>query len=253
MKYRIFILLLAAMVCTLWADGKYVSYRVNEAPFEGYLVMTDTQAPLVFLVHDWDGLTDYEVKRSDMLSGLGYTVFAADLFGAGVRPKTIAEKRQLTGALYADRDKMRALMKGALTAAKNAGANTNNAVAMGYCFGGTAVLELARSGANLKGFVAFHGGLTTPDGQDYADTKGMVLILHGTADASVSMDDFANLANALEQHNVPHEMITYSGAPHAFTVFGSERYRKDADRKSWQRFILFLQELLGARHAGTEK
>jgi dienelactone hydrolase len=139
---------------------------------------------------------------------------------------------------------MRALIQGALDAAQAQGANVGNAVVMGYCFGGAAVLEFARSGADMKGFVTFHGGLQTPAGQDYAQTKGQLLILHGTADANITMEHFAALANELEQHGVAHEMITYGGAPHAFTVFGSDRYREDADRKSWQRFKEFLAATL---------
>jgi dienelactone hydrolase len=92
--------------------------------------------------------------------------------------------------------------------------------------------------------VTFHGGLSTPEGQDYGKTKGKLLILHGTADTNITMDQFAMLANALEEKGVPHEMITYGGAPHAFTVFGSDRYRKDADEKSWKRFGEFLEETL---------
>jgi dienelactone hydrolase len=115
---------------------------------------------------------------------------------------------------------------------------------MGYCFGGTVVLEFARAGEALKGFVTFHGGLTTPDGQDHSQTKGKLLVLHGSADTAVTMDDFAALTKELEQYQVKHEMITYSGAPHAFSVFGSERYRKDADEKSWGRFLEYLKETL---------
>jgi dienelactone hydrolase len=96
----------------------------------------------------------------------------------------------------------------------------------------------------LKGFITFHGGLSTPAGQDYSKTKGKLLILHGTADTNITMDDFARLASELEEKNIPHEMITYSGAPHAFTVFGSNRYREDADKKSWKRFMQFLSETL---------
>jgi dienelactone hydrolase len=107
---------------------------------------------------NWDGLTDYEVKRAHMLADLGYTVFALDLFGAGVRPTKVKDQRQQTGELYKNREKMRALMQGALAAARNKGADTGNAVAFGYCFGGAAVLELARSGVDLKGFATFHGG-----------------------------------------------------------------------------------------------
>jgi dienelactone hydrolase len=156
----------------------------------------------------------------------------------------MADRRQHTGELYKDRDKMRALMMGALDTAKAKGANTGNAVAMGYCFGGAAVLELVRSGADLKGFASFHGGLETPEGQDYSKAKGEILVMHGTADDAISMDQFAALAKELEAAGVKHEMITYSGAPHAFTVFGSDRYREDADRKSWALFSRFLQDKL---------
>ncbi|HLB30509.1 MAG TPA: dienelactone hydrolase family protein [Gammaproteobacteria bacterium] len=226
------------------AAGEKVNYTVGGEAFEGYYASPAANAPLVLLVHDWDGLTDYEVKRSDMLAELGYAVFAVDMFGAGKRPADMAGRQQLTGALYNDRPRMRALVAGALEAAKQHGANTANAVAMGYCFGGSVILDFARSGADLKGFVSFHGGLATPEGQDYAQAKGQILVLHGTADDAVTMEHFAGLAKELESQKVKHEMIAYSGAPHAFTVFGSERYREDADRKSWQRFGEFLQEML---------
>jgi len=242
MKYLITLLMILMMSSTAGAGGMAVTYEVNGAPYEGYYVSPSPDAPLVLLIHDWDGLTDYEVKRAEMLAAKGYAVFAADLFGAGVRPTEVKDKRQHTGELYKDRQKMRALIQGALGTAKAKGANTANAVVMGYCFGGAAVLEFARSGADMKGFVTFHGGLKTPEGQDYSKARGKVLVLHGTADANITMDQFAALANELEQNGVAHEMITYSGAPHAFTVFGSERYRKDADEKSWQRFLNFLEE-----------
>jgi len=232
------------LASTVLAAGGSVTYEINGEPFEGYYVTPGADAPLVLLIHDWDGLTDYEVKRSQMLAAMGYAVFAADLFGKGVRPTSLEDKKRLTGALYNDRARMRTLLNGGLAAAQKAGGNVRNAVAVGYCFGGAAVLELARSGAELKGFVTFHGGLATPEGEDYRKTRGQLLILHGTADTSVTMEDFAALAVALEAAAVPHEMTTYSGAPHAFTVFGSDRYRKDADEKSWRRFGEFLAETL---------
>ena len=132
------------------ATGSAVSYQVNGQAYEGYFTSPSKQAPLVLLIHDWDGLTSYEVKRADMLHELGYAVFALDLFGAGVRPTKVKDKRQHTGELYKGREKMRALMKGAMEAARQRGANLDNAVAVGYCFGGAAVLELARSGENPK-------------------------------------------------------------------------------------------------------
>lgn len=243
MKYILMFLALL-IPCIASGAGKSVQYEVNGQPYAGYFTSPAADAPFLLLLHDWDGLTGYEVKRAEMLAELGYAVFAADLFGAGVRPTEVVDKRQHTGELYKDRAKMRALMNGAIAAAKDQGARVDNGVVFGYCFGGAAVLELARSGADMKGFVTFHGGLSTPEGQDYSQTRGQLLILHGTADANITMDDFAELARQLEQAVVAHEMITYSGAPHAFTVFGSPSYRGDADRKSWQRFLGFLQEVL---------
>jgi dienelactone hydrolase len=170
-------------------------------------------------------------------------VFAVDLFGAGIRPEKFEDRRRHTADLYGNRERMRALVEGGLEAAQSKIRRAPYSVAMGYCFGGAAVLEFARSGADMDGFVTFHGGLTTPEGQDYSNTKGELLILHGSADTSVTMEHFADLANQLEKDGVPHEMISYSGAPHAWTVFGSDRYREDADMKSWERFTEFLEEL----------
>lgn len=244
MKSFLILFVALAMAATAGADGRSVTYQVDGVAYEGYYISPVPDAPLVLLVHDWDGLTDYEIKRAEMLAELGYAVFAADLFGAGVRPTRLEDRRQHTGELYQDREKMRRLMHGALESAKTQGADIRNAVAMGYCFGGAAILELARSGADVKGFVSFHGGLGTPEGQDYKQTKAPVLVLHGTADTAVTMADFAQLARELEEQGVAHEMISYGGAPHAFTVFGAKAYREDADRKSWQRFIRFLEATL---------
>lgn len=246
MRTRIFaaITVLAMLPAVAIAAGEKVTYEIDGQAYEGYYISPGENVPLVLLMHDWDGLTDYEVQRAGMLAELGYAVFAADLFGAGVRPTTIEDKRQHTGELYKDRAKLRRLMLGALEVAQQQGANTANSVAMGYCFGGAAVLELARAGADLKGFATFHGGLQTPEGQDYSTTKGEILVMHGSADTAITMEQFAALANELESAGVHHEMVTYSGAPHAFTVFGSDRYREDADRKSWMLFSGFLKEQL---------
>ena len=243
MRYFIYaIFLLTVATYASGATGTSVTYQVNGQSYEGYYISPSERAPFVLLIHDWDGLTDYEIKRADMLAKLGYAVFALDLFGAGVRPTEIKDKRQHTGELYKDREKMRALMKGALDTAGNKGANVDNAVAFGYCFGGAAVLELARSGADLKGFATFHGGLKTPQGQDYSKTRGKILIMHGSADTAIPMDQFADLAQELESAGAAHEMITYGGAQHAFTVFGGGRYQEIADKKSWKRFTEFLAD-----------
>ena len=103
---------------------------------------------------------------------------------------------------------------------------------------------MARSGAEAKAFITFHGGLSTPEGQDYSKTAGSIVVFHGTADSAITMEDFASLAAELETTGVDHEMVTYSGAPHAYTVFGSKRYYEEADKKSWQRFAEVLDGTL---------
>lgn len=243
MKTR-WILTLLGLIWGGAAQAGAVRYQADGQAFEGYyLAAADKQAPLVVLVHDWDGLNDYEIKRAEMLVALGYSVFAVDLFGAGIRPTAMEEKKKLTGALYQDRAKMRKLLQAGLAEAGKQGGRLDNAVALGYCFGGAAVLELARSGASLKGVVSVHGGLETPAGQDYKQTRASLLIQHGSADQAVSLGQFAALITELESAGVKHEATSYSGAPHAFSVFGSDNYRADADAKSWRRFTEFLGEV----------
>ena len=133
-------------------------------------------------------------------------------------------------------------MQGALDAAGAQGLNTDNCVAMGYCFGGTAILEFARAGVDLKGWASFHGGLALPEGQDYSKAKGEYLIMHSITDG---MAPFTALAEALEKEELPAQLISYTGAPHGWTVFGSGRYSEQPDRQSWVLFTKFLEDVLG--------
>ena len=222
--------------------AKAVTYEADGKTYEGYYQEAGKGKPLLILVHDWDGLTDYEMKRADMLADLGYNVFAVDMFGKGVRPTETEHKKLLTGDLYKDRERMRNLFKTAHAEAQKIAGESPGTVTFGYCFGGAVVLEMARSGMDIDGFVSFHGGLKTPEGQDYSAANGKVMVFHGTADQAISMEEFAALAVELEEAQVSHEMVTYSGAPHAFTVFGSDRYREEADKQSWGRFTGFLEE-----------
>jgi len=244
---RSFLAILAALcLATSARAGDTVSYDVNGTTYEGYHAGAgDAAKGLVLIIHDWDGLTGYEVKRAEMLAGMGYDAFAADLYGKGNRPVDTQAKKAETAKLYQDRDKMRALILAGLEQARKLGGG--QAVVMGYCFGGAAALELARSGKaeDIKGYASFHGGLSTPEGQSYSADIPPLLIAHGAADSSITMDDVAQLSRELEAADATYTIEVYSGAPHAFTVFGSERYQERADRKSWVAFKTFLAETLG--------
>jgi len=244
MKILLPFLITVLLATNSYASGKVVTYSAEGGEYEGYYSSGKKGAPLLLLIHDWDGLTDYEIKRAEMLADLGYSVFAADLFGKGVRPTEVKDKKQHTGELYKNRKKMRSLLRAAFDEGVKQGGDGSNSVVFGYCFGGAAVLEMARSGAEAKAFITFHGGLSTPEGQDYSKTAGSVLVFHGTADTFIPMENFASLAAQLETAGVNHEMVTYSGAPHAFTVFGSQSYQEAADQKSWQRFTEVLDGTL---------
>lgn len=234
---------LLLLICS-HLSAETLEYRYQDEILEGYYLEASVSAPLVILIHDWDGPTSYEFRRAKMLHELGYSVFVADIYGAGVRPVAVADKRHHTGELYRDRQRMRGLINAALAKAEALGADTGNAVMMGYCLGGTAVLEMARAGSPMKGFVATHGGLGTPAGQDYKDVKAEILVQHGAADANISMAEFAALSLAMEQDEAPNEMISYGGAQHSFTKFNNPKYHPQADKKSWQRLLSFLEAKL---------
>jgi dienelactone hydrolase len=239
MKLFITFLLLSALQTHIHG-GSSVITDVSGQPYEGYYTAPAEGRPLVLILHDWDGLTDYEIARADMLHKHGYAVMAADLFGKGIRPTKVEDKRQHTGELYRNRDKLRSLILAAIEEAGRQGADTSRTVVMGYCFGGAAALEIARAGADLKGIATFHGGLGTPEGQDYSQTDMPILVFHGSADTLITLTDLATLGTELEEAGVPHELISYGGAPHSFTVFNAPAYRADADAASWNRFLNFL-------------
>ncbi|MEQ6917702.1 dienelactone hydrolase family protein [Halomonas aquatica] len=226
--------------------GQDVSYDVGGEAFEGYLATAEGEARgTVLVIHDWDGLDDYERRRADMLADQGFNAFAIDLYGQGNRPAETAAKKAETAKLYQDRERMRTLTLAGLAEARSQGAS-GSAVVMGYCFGGAVVLELARSGEaeDVAGYATFHGGLATPEGQSYSADTAPILVAHGGADQSISLDDVANLGKELEAVGATYQLEVYSGAPHAFTVFGSDRYQQRADEKSWAAFIGLLDDVL---------
>ena len=231
--------------------GETIAYNIEDQSYEGYFVRNvgfGDRQPLVLLIHDWDGLGEYEQRRAQMLAEQGYATFAIDLYGKGLRPQTVEESRQASGQLYGDRPLMRSRLLGSLERAQQlAGIDPERVVAIGYCFGGASVLELARSGADVDGFVSFHGGLVTPPDQDYRQVKGEILILHGADDPVAPMSEVATLATDLNAAAVPYSMELYGGVKHSFTVWGANRdssqYDATADRRSWQSLLNFLDKM----------
>jgi dienelactone hydrolase len=226
--------------------GEPHRYTVGDMAFEGYVATNTNTEPrgTVLIVHDWDGLGAYERRRAEMLAAAGYTAFAIDVYGAERRPQSMEENRRFSGELYADRATFRERLLGSIAEAENITGATDDMVIMGYCFGGAAVLEAARAGADVDGFVSFHGGLGTPEGQSYDDAEGPVLLLHGSADPVSGMADLAAVLDEMQAAGVEHDARIFGGARHSFTVWGSGDYDLEADRGSWAALHDFLDETL---------
>ena len=230
-------------------EAETVTYDHEGAPLEGYLardVQADERRPAVLILHDWYGVGDNVRMRAQMLARSGYVAFAADLYGAGVRPTGDGAPAE-AGKYYRDLGLLRARVAAGFSwLQQHPAVDPARLVVIGYCFGGTAALEFARTGAPIRGVVSFHGGLIAHDPSDAAQIAGSVLVLTGGADPVVP--DEAVVAFEEELRTAPHvdwQVTTYSGAPHAFTIPGPDRYRPVADARSWRALVCFLDEVFG--------
>ena len=232
---------------------KPYDYFLAGKKFEGYLAYDDAvkgPRPGILVTHDWLGVTDKTKAKVDELASMGYIAFAVDIYGKGVRPQGPAEAGQMAGNFKKDRTALRARMQEGLKVLRDQpNVDKTKLAVIGYCFGGTAALELARAGADVKDVVSFHGGLDSPKPEDAKRIKGKVLILHGADDPFSSATDIAAFENEMKNAKVDWEMIQYGGAVHSFTdkTAGNDNskgaaYNAQADRRSWQAFREFLKE-----------
>jgi dienelactone hydrolase len=249
------VVLMGTEIANAAVQTKVVEYKQGDAVLEGCLAWDDAVhglRPGVVVVHEWMGLGDYAKTRARMLAEMGYVAFAADIYGKGVRPKTPAEAAIQAGIYKNDRNLMRARMQAALDVLRHdLRCDSKRIAAMGYCFGGTCVLELARSGADVAGVVSFHGGLDTPTPADAKQIKGKVLVLHGGDDPHVPRKDVEAFEDEMRSGGVDWQLVVYGGAVHAFTnpASGNDKsrgaaYDAKADRRSWEAMKLFFAEVL---------
>jgi dienelactone hydrolase len=231
-----------------------VEYKQGDTTLQGCVAYDDGvqgKRPGVLIVHQWMGLTDYEKKRAEMLAQLGYVAFCADIYGKGVRPKNTREAGAQAGKFKGDRQLLRDRVKAGLAALRlQLSVDQNRIAAIGYCFGGTTVLELARSGADIAGVVSFHGGLDSPTPSDGKNIKCKVLVCHGADDHFSSAEDIAAFEDELRSGKVDWQIIFYGGAVHAFTQpdAGHDNskgvaYNEKADKRSWEAMRQFFAEI----------
>lgn len=244
--------LAAALPAGALIKTRTVEYKDGDVVLQGYAAWEDgfkDKRPGVLVVHEWWGHGPYARRRAEQLAKLGYTAFALDMYGKGVLAKTHEEAGQLAGAFFTDRAAMRKRALAGLEQLKKLPfVDQDKLGAIGYCFGGATVLELARAGVDLKGVVSFHGALATPTPATETP-KAKILVLHGADDPNVN-PQVPGFLDEMRKANADWEFVQYGGAVHSFTVpeAGTDTakgmaYNKAADRRSWEAMKAFLEEV----------
>jgi len=250
-------LLMLAVGSDLQAEikTKVVTYKDGDVVLEGFVAWDSEReaekSPGVLISHQWMGLTDYEKGRCKQLAKLGYVAFALDVYGKDNRPANRGEAGKTAGGFKKDRALYRKrLQLGLEQLLAQPGVDSKQIAAIGYCFGGTGVLELARSGAAVNGVVSFHGGLDSPAPEDGKKIQSKILVCHGADDPFVPLADIDAFKKELNDAKVDWQMNYYSGAVHAFTqpMAGNDNskgaaYNKKADQRSWSAMKSFFKEI----------
>lgn len=231
-----------------------VEYQQGDTVLEGVLAYDPTMSstrPGIVVVHDWMGVSDYVKDRARQLAELGYVVLAADIYGKGVRPETREAAAAEAGKYRADRALLRARVRAAVDVLKKRlEVDPTRIAAIGYCFGGGTVLELARDGADIAGVVSFHGNLDTPNPADAKNIKAKVLVLHGADDPHVPPAQVTAFQEEMRTAGVDWQLVMYGGAVHSFSNPGAgsdysqgNAYNEKADKRSWIAMKDFFKEL----------
>lgn len=255
MKRTLMALLLAGLTISA-AQAKIVTqtvdYKDGDTVLEGYLAYDDSiqgKRPGILVVHEWNGLGHYVQGRCEQLAKLGYVAFAADIYGKGVRPETPETCKVEATKFYSDRKLLRQRANAGLDQLEgNPLVDTSKIAAIGYCFGGSTVLELGRSGADIAGIVSFHGGLDNPTPADAKNIKAKVLVCQGGAD-QFTLKALPAFKKEMDDAKVDYKVIEYAGAVHGFTnpdnkgTLPGVKYDAKADKASWKAMREFFNRI----------
>jgi dienelactone hydrolase len=247
----LFTILLASTISAAQITTESVSYEHDDIELQGYLAIPDGEVRgAVLVVHEWWGMNDYAKMRADMLAELGYIAFAVDMYGKGMTTDSVEQAGQWSSEVAGDRTLYRGRVLAGLDAFKATGRITDGMkiAAIGYCFGGTTVTELAYSGADLAGVVSFHGNPKPPLEND--NITAAILFCHGDADPLVPDDIINTATDALDAKDVDWQLIRYAGAKHAFSNPKADTYGlppvgydEQADKRSWAHMRVFFDQL----------
>jgi dienelactone hydrolase len=248
--------LFAVVMATLISNAqlKAVSYNDGGQKLNGFGIAPEKKSksnPGVLILPAWKGIDEHSKEAAQNLSKLGYYAFVADIYGEGNYPKDAKEAGEKSGYYKKNFMEYRKRIQLALEQLVSSGADTDNMVVIGYCFGGTGALEAIRGSLNVKGAVSFHGGLGKDPARYNNPIEEKVLVLHGADDPFVSENDIKSFEKEMRDGNADWQMIYYADAVHAFTEksAGNDKskgaaYNEKADKRSWQHLLLFLREVL---------
>ncbi|MGD0835078.1 MAG: dienelactone hydrolase family protein [Polyangia bacterium] len=240
------------------AKRRTVDYTIGDQAFEGVFFYPESakgKVPGVVMVHNWMGVTGETEKQAERVARLGLAVFAVDVYGKGVRPKDMREAAAVSGRYKSDRKLLRErLVRGLDVLRHQKEVDPAKVIAVGYCFGGTGVIELARAGADVAAVVSFHGGLDSPNPADGKNIKAKVVALQGADDPFVKPADIAAFQNEMRSNKVDWEMTIYGGAVHSFTDTSAGNdptkggaYNPTADKRSFEVLTDLVHDLFFSR------
>lgn len=249
--------LLSASFAQAAVQGKEVQYSAEGVTLKGYLAYDDAvegKRPGVLVVHEWWGHNEYARERARMLAELGYTALAVDMYGDGKQASHPDDAGKFAGEVSQNMPVAKARFMAALDLLKGQEAvDAQRIAAIGYCFGGGVVLNMARMGVDLKGVVSFHGSLGTENPAQPGMVKARVLVCHGAADSFTTPQQIADFEKEMDSAGVDYKFIAYEGAAHSFTNPDADRYAKEfglgvgynaaADQRSWADMQSFLKEV----------
>ncbi|MFN3582000.1 MAG: dienelactone hydrolase family protein [Pseudomonas sp.] len=232
---------------------KSVAYEIDGKPYEGMLVYdaaTSEARPGILMVPNWMGVTENAAKKAYRAGGSEYVVFVADMYGKDIRPENAEQAGKEATLVRSDRALMRKRVNAALDvfkAQEEVALDASKLAAIGFCFGGGTVLELARSGTEIGAVVSFHGNLDTPDPADAKAIKTPVLVLHGADDPYVPAEQVQAFETEMREAGVDWQLISYGGAVHSFTdptanMAGQAEYHPVVAERSFQAMHQLLKE-----------
>ena len=227
-----------------------VNYKFGDQEYRAFVANPEKEsAPLVLVVHTWAGRDDFVEKKAIELAEEGYVAIAVDMYGEAKVGTSTEENQSLMTPLIEDRDKLKAIINSAVEAGKKIdGVDSSKVAAIGYCFGGLVVLDLARSGTDISGVVSFHGLLMSSD----ISTDGIqakVLVLHGERDPMVPLSMVDDFQKEMTEAEADWQLHSYGNAYHAFTNKEANdpnlgtQYNENADKRSWQSMMNFFAEI----------